>query len=103
MGRINRTCSGTVPPLFRLAGTAESLANTGLFRCSGQNFPNAHTGACADIFFVSSYLFISLRVQVKKIGGTPEQACVHAAFRCSGYSEHMPEQTFCRNNATEAN
>ena len=68
MGRLNPFCSGLVPPLFRLPGTAESIDMTGLFRRSGRNCPNAPTYTHEHLFFISSSLFISLRVQVKKLG-----------------------------------
>lgn len=98
MGRLIAACSAFVPPLFRLSGTAESIGTTGLFRRSGRNCPNAHVCTHERIFLLPSLIIIFLRVQVKKLGGTPEQACINAGLRRSGYPEQRRNNIFCRNN-----
>ena len=98
MGSITAICSGRVPGMFRVPGTVESIDTAGLFRRSGQNCPNAHTCTHERIFLFFTHLFISLRAQVKNLGGTPEQTSIHAALRCSGYPEQGRNKHFGRNS-----
>ena len=91
MGRLTAVCSGLVPPLFRVAGTAESLVPPGLFRRSGQIWHNAYTRArLARTFAPTPQIIVHAYTWIyRRNSGTALYSCGSRLFRVAVTS---PEQ-----------
>src|SRR5574343_247751 len=86
MGRLT-LCSGSVPPLFRLPGTAESLVLSGLFRRSGLKALKARTYTRGVFSFFSlrkHFLYTCAGREYSRNTGTALYPCGFRLFRVAG-------------------